>query len=205
MSSDRLLDSTRDRLLSAAFQEIRRNGFQAASLNGILACAGLTKGALYHYFPSKQALGLAVVDEVISSYLERHILAPLRLADDPVAALTETIGRFAEDAGPDQVSDVVNWGCPLNNLIQEMSSLDAAFNERLTRLGRLWQAAVADALGRGRQAGRVRADADLEAAALFIFAAWEGCAGAAKNARCGETFRRCMRELQHYVRGLETP
>ena len=56
-------DVTREKLLQAAFQEIYRSGFQAASLDNIIASAGVTKGALYHHFPSKKALGYAVVDE----------------------------------------------------------------------------------------------------------------------------------------------
>jgi AcrR family transcriptional regulator len=52
---------TRDKLLKAAFEEIYRRGFQAASLDTILAKAGVTKGALYHHFPDKGALGYAVV------------------------------------------------------------------------------------------------------------------------------------------------
>jgi len=56
---------TRQKLLSAAFEEIYRSGFQAASLDRILAKAGVTKGALYHHFIDKAALGYAVVDEVV--------------------------------------------------------------------------------------------------------------------------------------------
>src|SRR4030095_5203309 len=58
-------DATRQKLLYAAFEEMYRSGFQAASLDAILAKAGVTKGALYHHFPDKAALGYAVVDEVV--------------------------------------------------------------------------------------------------------------------------------------------
>src|SRR5271156_2611915 len=62
----RLRDSerTRERLLQAASREIYRSGFQSASLDTILAVAGVTKGALYYHFDSKEALGYAVVDEI---------------------------------------------------------------------------------------------------------------------------------------------
>jgi AcrR family transcriptional regulator len=41
--------------------------FRSADVNAILAAAGVTKGALYHHFENKEALGYAVVDEVIAS------------------------------------------------------------------------------------------------------------------------------------------
>jgi len=54
----RLRDSerTRERLLQAASREIYRSGYQSASLDTILAVAGVTKGALYYHFDSKEAL-----------------------------------------------------------------------------------------------------------------------------------------------------
>lgn len=53
-------DLTRDKLLQAAFNEIHLHGFQAASIANILRDTGLTKGALYHHFPTKQELGLEI-------------------------------------------------------------------------------------------------------------------------------------------------
>jgi len=52
--------ATRQALLLAAFEEIHEQGFRAASLDRILERAGCTKGALYHHFENKTALGYAV-------------------------------------------------------------------------------------------------------------------------------------------------
>ena len=65
-------DGTRERLLQAAFREVRRSGFQSAGIDTILAATNLTKGALYYHFDSKEALGYAIVDEVIAK-LEEEI------------------------------------------------------------------------------------------------------------------------------------
>ena len=56
--------TTREAILYAAFREVHFNGFQAASINNIIASAGVTKGALYHYFSSKEEIGCALLDEV---------------------------------------------------------------------------------------------------------------------------------------------
>ncbi|MEO0971905.1 MAG: TetR/AcrR family transcriptional regulator, partial [Pseudomonadota bacterium] len=55
-------EQTRDRILTSAAEEIYRVGFQAASTANILKQLGISKGALYHHFASKQALGYAVLD-----------------------------------------------------------------------------------------------------------------------------------------------
>ena len=192
-------DITRDKILDAAFQEIHKHGFQAASLNNILAKTGLTKGALYHHFPDKDRLGHAVIEEVIRESLETLIFEPLRATNDPIATLRTVIQHKAERT----TSETVVLGCPLNNLMQEMSPLDADFKRRLMEILKTWQDAVTDALKRGQKAGQVRKDVDCRAAALFIVSAFEGCIGVAKNLQSVKEFRLCMTQLVDYVEGLQ--
>ncbi len=71
-------ERTRVRLLQAAFREVYRSGFQSASLDTILAAAGVTKGALYYHFKSKKALGYAVVEEVIAPDVHGTWMRPLQ-------------------------------------------------------------------------------------------------------------------------------
>ncbi|HTD14255.1 MAG TPA: helix-turn-helix domain-containing protein, partial [Chthoniobacterales bacterium] len=52
-------EGTRQSLLQAAFREVYRYGFQSAGIDAILAATNVTKGALYHHFESKEALGHA--------------------------------------------------------------------------------------------------------------------------------------------------
>src|ERR1700732_5485369 len=80
-------ERTRERLLQAAFREVYRSGFQSASLDTILAAAGVTKGALYYHFDSHEALGYAVVEEVIAPDVRETWLRPLPRGKDPVDAL----------------------------------------------------------------------------------------------------------------------
>jgi len=61
--------ATRQIILQAAFDEIHARGFQGASLSKILSSTQVTKGALYHYFPNKLALGYAVVEEHIAAHI----------------------------------------------------------------------------------------------------------------------------------------
>jgi AcrR family transcriptional regulator len=56
-------ETTRARLLTAAAHEFARAGFERASVDGISLAAGYAKGTIYNYFPSKEELFLAVVEE----------------------------------------------------------------------------------------------------------------------------------------------
>lgn len=191
-------DLTRDKLLQAAFCEIHRQGFQAASIANILADTGLTKGALYHHFPTKQALGLAVIGEVIEARLDDLIFRQLRASEHPVETLLEIIAAV----GHVRESEAVLLGCPLNNLMQEMSPLDAAFRDKLNAVLSVWQNVVEDAFRRGQAQGVIRAEVDCKAVALFVVSAWEGCVGISKNLQSIEAFGLCMEQLYGFVSGL---
>ncbi len=193
-------DLTRDTILDAAFGEIHRYGYQAASISNILAKTGLTKGALYHHFPAKHDLGLAVVDEIILAGMQAMVFDPLRDSDDPLAALLEVIERKGEGADVESV----RLGCPLNNLMQEMSPLDDEFKNRILVVLQLWQDTIADALRRAQGQGRIGRAVDCNAVALFIVSSWEGCIGVAKNMQSVQAYRVCMGQLRDYVLGLQT-
>src|SRR5579863_6241691 len=111
---------TRERLLQAAFREVRRSGFQSAGIDTILAATNVTKGALYHHFESKEALGYAIVDEVIAKMVRERWLLPLEQSKDrdPIDLLIGIVRAI-----PTRPRDI-KGGCPLANLAQEMSQLD---------------------------------------------------------------------------------
>jgi TetR/AcrR family transcriptional regulator, transcriptional repressor for nem operon len=191
-------DLTRDKLLQAAFTEIHLHGFQAASIANILRDTGLTKGALYHHFPTKQELGLAVVKEVVSDQLDLMIFRRMRDSEQPVQTLLQII----DESRHQTALEAINLGCPLNNLMQEMSPLDKDFKVCLNGILSKWQSTVEDALSSGQKTGMVRSDVDCHAAALFIVSAWEGCIGIAKSQQSLKNFSLCMKQLHSYVLGL---
>lgn len=91
---------TRSRVLRAAAEVFARTGFLAASMNEIVEAAGVTKGAVYFHFPSKEALAVAIVEEqfaqwppVVDAIIEN---SPNSLIS--IIALTYEVGtRFRDD------------------------------------------------------------------------------------------------------------
>ena len=192
-------ERTRERLLQAAFREIYRSGFQSASLDAILAAAGVTKGALYHHFGSKEALGFAVVEEIIAPDNRGQWLRPLQNTKDPIATLIGTVRRLSDPP------EVVRGGCPLINLAQEMSPLHEGFRKRLATIFRDWQNAIAAALLDGRKQGRVRRDLDPAQAAGLLIAMVEGYGSLAKNAQDPRVMKAGIRNIVGWLRSLRPP
>ena len=63
-ASERRADTTRQRLIAAASRQFAHRPYSMVSLDEILTEAELTKGAMYFHFRSKQALVLAIIDDL---------------------------------------------------------------------------------------------------------------------------------------------
>ena len=190
---------TRERLLQAAFREVYRSGFQSAGLDAILANARVTKGALYHHFGSKEALGYAVVEEIIGPHTRRQWLRPLQNAKDAIDALIGSVQGIS--VRPEDVKG----GCRLLNLAQEMSPLDAGFRKRLATIFRDWQDGVAAALRDGQKHGRVRRDLEPAQAAGLLIAMVEGYGSLAKNAQDPSVMKEGIRNIVRWLQSLRAP
>jgi AcrR family transcriptional regulator len=183
-------------LLEAAFREVYRSGFQSAGLEAILAAAGVTKGALYHHFGSKQALGYAIVEEIIAPDNRAQWLDPLENCADPIDVLIGIVQELPVQP------EVVRGGCPLINLAQEMSPLDAGFRQRLQTIFRNWQDGVAAAFEDGQKQGRVRRDLEPAQAAGLLIAMVEGYGALAKNAQDAKVMKEGIRNIVEWLRSL---
>ncbi|MEJ2630539.1 MAG: TetR/AcrR family transcriptional regulator [Acidihalobacter sp.] len=191
-------ETTRQRLLEAAHREIYEHGYQAASLDRILADTGLSKGALYHHFGTKQALGLAVVNEVIGTRMQEEWIEPIQQAQRPLQTIIELLGLKQKRA----TEMSIRLGCDLNNLMQEMSPLDEAFRQSLAKVITQWRATLESGLRRSREIGELRSGVDCARTALFVVAAIEGCVGTSKNQRSVEEHRDCLDGVKDYLYSL---
>src|SRR6516162_2770766 len=194
-------EGTRQRLLQAAFREVYRYGFQSAGIDTILAATNVTKGALYYHFESKEALGYAIIEEIVATLTRDRWMLPLQRSKDkdPIDTLIGIVRAI-----PHRPSDV-KGGCPLVNLAQEMSQLDEQFRKRLERIFHAWQEEIAMALRRGQSQGTVRRDLVPDETAGFLIAMYEGYVSLAKNAQDAKVWNVGIRNIVGWLRSLRAP
>ena len=201
MPRQRDAERTRERLLQAAYREVYKVGFQSAGIDTILAATNVTKGALYYHFENKEALGHAIIEEVIAEITRERWVLPLQRSKDknPIDALIGIV-----QAIPARPRDV-RRGCPLVNLAQEMSQLDEQFRRRLERIFHAWQEEIAMALRRGQSQGTVRRDLAPEETASFLIAMVEGYEVLAKNAQDAKVWNMGIKNITGWLHSLRAP
>lgn len=78
-------EDTRKGILNAAVDEFGKKGYTATSVSQICATAGVSKGAFYHYFSSKQALFLELLDSWLDQLDEQFTMIRSRTNNIPEA------------------------------------------------------------------------------------------------------------------------
>jgi hypothetical protein len=132
--------------------------------------------------------------------IERWI-TPLSAYDNPLDGIVRQMNLLIGNADP----SVLRTGCPLNNLVQEMSPLDKGFKVRLLSALNLWIDELELHLKRGQRAGFVRRDVDTRQAAHFIVLLHEGTYGLLKGLDDPGAFRTLFVSVKAYLRSIEAP
>jgi TetR/AcrR family transcriptional regulator, transcriptional repressor for nem operon len=190
-------DTTRARILAAARQRIGREGFRAASIRDILVDTGVTKGALYHHFPSKTALGYAVVDEHMRGVIV-ELGARFEHADDPLTTMQGIVREKIIGAAEDSLLQ----GCPVVRLADEMCAHDDGFKDRMNELFGELRDVLAAALRRGQRTGTVRASISPEGTALCFACMRNGILGLAARSQDRELVTMAAESWIHMLDGL---
>ncbi len=198
-SKTRDLDKTRKEILNTAFLEVYKHGFQGVSVDEIVKKTSLTKGAFYHHFPTKLELGYALVDEVIQPMIIDRWIAPLAASKNPLHGILKQMKTLIGGAHPEDYA----LGCPLNNLVQEMSPIDDGFKIRLQASLNSWVDGTDTLLKRAKKEGYLRADVNTKQLAYFIVMAHEGIYGMLKGVNDVKVFDALYASIRSYFKTLE--
>ena len=167
--SEAHLAARRDQILQAAWTCFARDGFHATSMQDVFAEAGLSAGAVYRYFPSKQALVQATAESIftmLDAFFDR-------MRDEPrpptptefIQAITAHVTDFADD-GTDRIKIALNvWSEALR---------DPQIGDTAATTVRKLRGLFADLAGQWQRTGALPRDADAEAVASVLYSLTAG-------------------------------
>lgn len=124
----------REKLLEQAQELMLAKGFGATTVDEICKAAGLTKGSFFHYFPSKEDLGKAVLDRFCESRFEMRRRSPLLKRQDPL----ERLYGWVDSAIEASKSPMARKGCLLGDFAQELSDTHPKFRSQCAQLFAYW-------------------------------------------------------------------
>lgn len=185
---------TRQRLIDAAAELFWERGYAATGLSDILESASARGGSLYHFFPTKDDLLLAVIDHH-ARLLETTIENTLAAHDEPqgkVLAFVEFYRRFMERTG-------CTLGCPLTNLGGEIADTHAAAAARIAEFNGRMVARLAECVA----ACETGTDNSTQSA-VAILAMVQGATMQARTGKSPRALEACAGMIAHMLGGRAT-
>lgn len=196
-------NDVREQLIQTMFISLYHEGYHACNLIDLLKRAGSSKGGLYHYFGSKKELALESIKTVLEPFIESFWKNGLQKENDPIVALESLLKKLPHTILLQNIPFDIRYGCPLNNLIHELSANDEDFSTLLASLLTTWQDAIADAFERAINANIIRADVNVQQLAYFVIASIEGSLSIAKGHRDEEAYHSSIAILITYLNILK--
>lgn len=185
--------NTRQHLLEIGHQIMAAKGFSSVGLNEILTAAGVPKGSFYHYFPSKERYGQAVLEAYFESYLEAQ---KQRFEDSDIAVAERLLGYWQQwllcnsSACDDQKCLVVKLSAEVADLSEAMRlTLRDGTDKVIEQLS--------DCIRAGQVDGSLIVT-DAQATAVMLYQLWLGASLLAKLHRTSVPMEQAM-HMTHRV------
>ena len=190
---------TRTRLLDAAERLVLQHGFGSTTIDGVLADAKSSKGAFFHHFPSKAALGRALVERYAAAdaeLLESLMAAAEGESDDPADQLIAFVAGFERTA---ETLPELQPGCLFVSFIYESDLAGSGVDDVVSESVLLWRGRILDKLERAAARHRPLAPVDLPSLADQVFTTFEGGFLLARALDDPAALRRQIAHLRHYL------
>lgn len=190
-------DQTRRHILDVSARLFAEKGYAGASFSDLVTASGLTKGAFYFHFPSKEALALAAFADQQERWVDAvtRVAEPSPRAVDQLAAMLQAACDFCETE--------VAARC-VSRLCFELGE-DPRLRPTLTPYLSVWEELIASIVRRGQEEGDIRGDVDAGAVARVSVAAWIGVNDVATVVSDGADLRARAEEfLEILMMGVRT-
>ncbi|MFN3859409.1 MAG: TetR/AcrR family transcriptional regulator [Caulobacter sp.] len=186
------MEPTRERILFAAMRLFSDKGFHTTSVADILREAGANSGSLYHFFPTKQDVLLAVL-EMYRDGIYPMLLAPAwEGVEDPVERVFALLGAYREML---RTTDCL-YGCPIGSIALELHEPDPPVREMLSVNFDGWVNHVKGCLDQARD--RLPPGTDTRRLAVFVLTTMEGGVMQSRTHRTLEAFDASVAALRDY-------
>jgi TetR/AcrR family transcriptional repressor of nem operon len=168
---------TRDRIVEAAMELFAAKGYNSTSIADILSRTQLNSGSLYHAFPGKQDILIAVLEWYRDGLYPMLIDPVWRDVPDPVERIFALLGKYRWLV----VETDCTYGCPIGSLALELHEADPPVRELMAINFTGWVEAIERCLADA--AARLPADLDRRALAEFVLTTMEGAVMQARTHR----------------------
>ena len=184
-------NDTRQKLIDITYDEIYEKGYQGASLSEILSKAQVHKGSMYYFFKNKKEMAMSALKEKMKDRFTKRYATILQYESNILNELFKVLNNIS-------LRDFKK-GCPLANIVQEMSNLDVDFDAMSKGFYEDLKKCFKDILDKAILLKELKA-CDTQKLALYITVVVEGAILATKATGNEKDYLDSIECLQEYIR-----
>ncbi len=183
-------NDTRQKLIDVTYEEIYEKGYQAASLSEILSKAQVHKGSMYYFFANKKEMALTAFKEKMQERFSKRYESLLKYDSNIIQKLFDVLMDLS-------LRDFKK-GCPLANIVQEMSNLDSDFDAMSKIFYQSLRSVIKAILDKAIELKELR-PCDSSKLALYITVVMEGGILASKATSDENDYLQSIECLKEYI------
>ncbi|MES2986554.1 MAG: TetR/AcrR family transcriptional regulator [Pseudomonadota bacterium] len=188
--------SAKERIVIAAMELFWAKGYNSTSVSDILSRTQLNSGSLYHAFPGKQDILIAVLEAYRDGIYPMLIDPAWDGVDDPVERVFALLAAYRR-----MILDTeCTYGCPIGSLALELHEADPVVRDLLAANFNAWVGAIERCLADA--ADRLPASLDRRALGEFVLTTMEGGVMQARTHRDVANFDRSIAALRDHFEML---
>ncbi|MDA8053236.1 MAG: TetR/AcrR family transcriptional regulator [Deltaproteobacteria bacterium] len=187
----------RSEILDAAYNLLLKKGYEDMSIQDIIDKINATKGCLYYHFKSKRDIAVAVIQEIIMpAYI--NTWGGVYKAKDPIGEICFVVDKVYDQ----KAKEIAQTGCPVGNLVLELSSKDKVLSKHINEIMVLWQSFIEKAIEAAKTSGIIGQDLNVKNISGFVVGSFEGCIMLSKSFHSKAVLEDCFSTLKDYLNSL---
>ncbi len=181
---------TKERILAEATRLVHRKGFEATSINDLMAVTGLKKGCLYFHFSGKEELSHAILEKAKAGFFASF--------DSSLAGKTpgDRLDHFLKETLEQSKKKEFEAGCIFGNTALEMSGKNPRLSKFVGEVFEEWIERISKVVKEAQDAGQVRKDLSAAILAKHIVMSLEGGIMLTRLEKSEKPMRDCITSLR---------
>lgn len=184
--------NTKAQALNLAKVYLQTLGFNGFSFQNIADKLGIKKASLHYYFISKEAMGLAVIED----YSESHKSWAIKVNDLPSKIKLEKLVK-----GFTSLSVKHNMICPVGSFSSDFNTVTPKMKKKLKKFHFLVRDWLVETIDQGKKEGTIKRNLDTEVAADLFLATLQGSVQFARIRGEQESFKKMLQTMLGNLHG----
>jgi TetR/AcrR family transcriptional repressor of nem operon len=185
--------STREKLVLTAFELFHKQGFSATGVAQILRAAEVNSGSLYHYFPTKEDLLVAVLEWCKANLWPELIHPVFDRVSDPIERIFGVLDGYRQML----IMTDCSQGCPIGNLALELADTHPKVRTLLADNFTGWARAIEKCLDDVQD--RLPEHVDRRGLSMFVLTTMEGAVMLARTYKSLDSYDTAITQLRDYI------